>query len=85
MPAAEPHERAGLLSLVYVISYLGLGLPAVLAGVLVVYGGGLHATAQEYGAGVLVLATAALLGFRPRHTWPEPGSVSIEDADPPYA
>jgi MFS family permease len=68
MPAAEPHERAGLLSLVYVVSYLGLGLPAVLAGVFVVYGGGLHATAQQYGVAVILLAATALLTFRPRRS-----------------
>jgi MFS family permease len=66
MPAAQPHERAGLLSLVYIVSYFGLGLPAVLAGMLVVYGGGLHATAQQYGVAVIVLAATALLGFRKR-------------------
>lgn len=66
MPAAQPHERSGLLSLVYVVSYVGLGLPAVLAGVLVVYGGGLHATAQQYGLAVIVLAGTALLGLLPR-------------------
>jgi MFS family permease len=68
MPAAEPHERAGLLSLVYVVSYLGLGLPAVLAGAFVVYGGGLHATAQQYGVAVILLAATALLSFRPRRS-----------------
>jgi hypothetical protein len=34
------HERAGLVSLLYVVSYLGLGGPAVLAGFGVVHGGG---------------------------------------------
>ena len=63
VPVAEPHERAGLLSLVYSISYLGLGVPAVIAGFLVVYGGGLLATAEQYGLAVIVLAATALLGF----------------------
>ena len=33
------------------ISYLAMGLPAVIAGVLVVHGGGVVTTAREYGAG----------------------------------
>ena len=41
MPLVAAHERAGVLSLLYVVSYLGLGVPAVLAGFLVVHAGGL--------------------------------------------
>jgi MFS family permease len=63
MPQAEPHERAGLLSLLYVVSYLGFGIPAVIGGVLVVHGGGLLQTAQEYGIAVIVLSIAALTGL----------------------
>ena len=32
VPEAAPHERAGVLSLLFVISYLGMGVPAVAAG-----------------------------------------------------
>ena len=39
LPLAGPQERAGVLSLLYVVSYLALGLPAVIAGFLVVHGG----------------------------------------------
>jgi hypothetical protein len=60
LPAASEHDRAGLLSLVYVVSYLSLGVPAVIAGALVVYGGGLRATALEYGVAVIALAILAL-------------------------
>jgi MFS family permease len=63
MPVVEAHERAGVLSLLYVVSYLGMGVPAVVGGVLVVHGGGLLATAREYGAAVIVLAAAALAGL----------------------
>ncbi|MFC6083443.1 MFS transporter [Sphaerisporangium aureirubrum] len=63
MPLARPHERAGVLSLLYVVSYLGMGLPAVVAGVLVVHVGGLLGTAREYGLAVIVLAAAALAGL----------------------
>ncbi|MGK3939146.1 MFS transporter [Streptomyces caeruleatus] len=63
MPHTEPHERSGVLSLLYVVCYLGFGLPAVIAGVLVVHGGGLARTANEYGIAVIVLALAALAGL----------------------
>jgi MFS family permease len=63
MPQTQPHERAGVLSLLYVVSYLGLGVPAVIGGVLVVHGGGLLQTAREYGIAVIVLTAAALVGL----------------------
>ncbi|HXR70751.1 MFS transporter [Actinocrinis sp.] len=59
VPLAAPHERSGLLSAVYVVSYLALGLPAVGGGFLVVHGGLLPA-AREYGVAVMVLAAIAL-------------------------
>ena len=62
IPLAAPHERAGVLSLLYVVSYLAMGLPAVIAGFLVVHGGGVLDTAREYGIAVMVLAALALLG-----------------------
>jgi MFS family permease len=63
VPLAAAHERAGLVSLLYVVSYLGLGVPAVLAGFGVVHGGGLINTARYYGAGVIALAVLALVGL----------------------
>ena len=63
VPLVEPHERAGVLSLLYVVSYLGMGVPSVIGGVLVVHGGGLLDTVREYGAAVIVLAAAALAGL----------------------
>ncbi|HVV29399.1 MAG TPA: MFS transporter [Mycobacteriales bacterium] len=62
VPLAEPHERAGVLSVVYVVSYLALGLPAVIGGFLAVYAGGVRTTAQEYGGAIMALAVAALVG-----------------------
>ena len=47
----------------YVVSYLALGLPAVLAGLLVMHGAGLIPTARDYSAGVMALAALALLGL----------------------
>ena len=63
VPLAAPHERAGLVSLLYVVSYLGLGVPAVIAGYGVVHGGGLIDTARYYGAAVIALAALALFGL----------------------
>jgi MFS family permease len=63
VPLAAPHERAGLVSLLYVVSYLGLGVPAVLAGFGVVHGGGLIDTTRYYGAAVIALAVLALFGL----------------------
>ena len=63
VPLARPHERAGVLSLVYVVSYLAMGLPAVVAGFLVVDGGGIQSTAREYGIAVMALAVLALGGL----------------------
>ncbi|MGY4929360.1 MFS transporter [Streptomyces sp. 900105755] len=63
MPLTEAHERSGVLSLLYVVSYLGMGVPSVIAGYLVVHAGGLLTTAREYGAAVIVLALLALAGL----------------------
>ena len=63
VPLAETHERAGLLSTMYVVSYLGLGLPAVIAGYLVVHDGGVVQTAREYALAVVALAALALVGL----------------------
>jgi MFS family permease len=60
VPAAAPHERAGLLSLLFTVSYLGMGVPAVAAGFLAVHGAGLTGAATDYGAALIVLAALAL-------------------------
>jgi MFS family permease len=66
IPLAAPHERTGVLSILYVVSYLAMGVPAVVGGLLVVYGGGVLEAGREYGAAVMVLAALALLGL----LWP---------------
>jgi len=75
VPLAAPHERSGLLSTVYIVCYLGMGLPAVAGGALVVHGGLLPA-AREYGVAVIVLAATALIAVaRPvRAVRPAPGA-----------
>ncbi|HYS36688.1 MAG TPA: MFS transporter [Pseudonocardiaceae bacterium] len=63
VPLAAAHERSGVLSLLYVVSYLGLGVPAVAAGFLIVHGAGLVDAARAYGVALIVLAALALIGL----------------------
>jgi MFS family permease len=56
---AEIHERAGLISAVYVVSYLAFSIPALVAGVLATHIG-LRATSFAYGGFVAIVAVAAL-------------------------
>jgi predicted MFS family arabinose efflux permease len=63
LPLAAAHERAGVLSTMWVVSYLALGLPAVIAGYLVVDGGGLLATTREFGAAVMALAIVTIVAL----------------------
>jgi MFS family permease len=65
LPLAAPHERAGVLSTIYIVSYLAMGLPAVVAGVIVEHVGVLT-TAREYVVVVMVLAALALLALAAR-------------------
>jgi hypothetical protein len=61
VPFAAPHERAGVLSIVFIVSYLSMGLPAVVAGVLVARHGDIIATGKEFGVVIMALALAAVL------------------------
>ncbi|WP_079179015.1 MFS transporter [Streptomyces humi] len=83
MPLTRPHESSGVLSLLFVVSYLGMGAPSVLAGVLVVHGGGLVPTSEEYGAVVIALALLALAALplrgRPQGT---PGVLVASGGSP---
>ena len=60
-PAAA-HERAGVLSVALVVSYLAMGLPAMVAGYFVTRQGNILATAQEFGVAIMMLAALALYG-----------------------
>lgn len=62
MPHAAPHERAGVLSVAFAVSYLAMGVPAVIAGFAVAHGFGLLATAHVFTVVVMALATFALVG-----------------------
>jgi MFS family permease len=62
VPLAGPAERAGVIAVIYVISYLALGLPAIGAGVLVVHTTVTH-TALLFGLGVIALAASTAAGI----------------------
>jgi MFS family permease len=62
VPLALPHERAGLMSAFYVLSYLAFCLPSLLAGNLT-RSFGLVATTDGYGAVLIILSLAALIGL----------------------
>ncbi len=94
LPFAAPHERAGVLSTIYLVCYLAMGVPAVVAGFLVVHGG-LLSTVREYGVVLMVLAALALLGLAARSRQLAavsqsasgapvdlPGSADVEGAGP---
>jgi hypothetical protein len=82
IPLAAPHQRAGVLSVVYVVSYLAMGLPAVIAGFVLVHERDLLATAAQYGAAVMVLAALALLGAARPVRRPAPAPVPVPVSGP---
>lgn len=75
VPLALPHERAGLMSAFYVLSYLAFCLPALLAGNLT-RRFGLIATTDGYGALLILLSLGALLVLvrRPLQSCTAPGA-----------
>jgi MFS family permease len=56
-PLAEPHERAGLMSTFFVLSYLAFSLPAIAAGLLA---GHIGLQAASVGYGLLLVALGCL-------------------------
>ena len=65
---AAPHERAGTLSILFIVSYIALGAPAIIAGSMVRHAG-LPATAQIFGLVVMALAAVALVASVLRAVW----------------
>ena len=61
------HQRAGVLSVLFIVSYLAMGVPAIVAGWRLAQGGEILAIAQTFDGVVLVLAMLALLGTFVRH------------------
>jgi Major Facilitator Superfamily len=56
------HERAGVLSVAFVVSYLSMGLPVVAAGFALANGVTFLETARVFGGLVMALSVAALAG-----------------------
>jgi MFS family permease len=67
VPLALPHERAGLMSAYYVLSYLAFCLPSLLAGNLT-QTFGLVATTDGYGAVLIILSVSALFALMRQQT-----------------
>ena len=57
---AAPHERAGVLAVIFIVSYLAMGVPAVVAGAWVARHGDILGTSLVFGAVVIGLAGVAL-------------------------
>ena len=69
LPCAEARDRAGLLSAIYIVSYLGLSVPAVIAAVIINGGATVVHTSEGF-AGIVIavsaLPLAALVARRPK-------------------
>ena len=61
IPLAAPGQRAGLVAAIFIVNYLGLGLPVVIAGVATAHFG-LHRTALAYCVATAALVAAAAGG-----------------------
>jgi predicted MFS family arabinose efflux permease len=61
VPFAAPHQRAGVLSIVFIVSYLSMGAPAIAAGVLVARHGDILGVGKEFGLVIMTLALGAVL------------------------
>ncbi|MFE9764507.1 MFS transporter [Streptomyces sp. NPDC005808] len=64
LPAVDESERADTLSLLYIASYLGFGVPAIVAGIVLQGTGNLTATTLGYAAVLAVLAATAACVLR---------------------
>jgi predicted MFS family arabinose efflux permease len=62
IPLAPPGQRAGLIAAIFIISFLGLSIPALIAGVATAHFG-LHRTALAYCVAIAVLVAAAAGGL----------------------
>jgi MFS family permease len=92
--AATSDDRAGLITSIYIISYLATGIPAVLAGIATSHYG-LHKTALVYSLAVAALAAIAVASLlirqipqgrgQPgaRHAEPPPGPGTVPPCPPP--
>jgi MFS family permease len=59
IPSAYPHERAGLFAALYIVAYLALGIPAIVAG-LFISTAGITGTVSVFGIAVAIVATVGI-------------------------
>jgi MFS family permease len=81
---APPADRAGVISAIFTVSYLAMGVPALIAGVVATRSG-LHDTALVYSLAVAGLAAAAAASFLSRagsHTDAQQPPVALPDPPP---
>lgn len=70
LASATPVQRAAVLSVLFVVAYVAMGVPAVIAGWTVARTGNLPAVAYGFGAVVLALALFAWrVASRPAASW----------------
>src|SRR5215217_2476349 len=80
--AATSHDRTGLITAIYIVSYLATGIPAVLAGIATSHYG-LRKTALVYSVAVAVLAAVAVSRLLARQTAPGRAEHGTRHADAP--
>jgi MFS family permease len=80
--AAASDDRTGLITAVYIVSYLATGIPAVLAGLATSHYG-LRTTALVYSLAVAVLAAVAVSRLLARRTAPGRAEQGTRHADAP--
>jgi len=61
LASAPVHARAGVLSVIFVVSYIAMGLPAIIAGLFIGSHGDARFTTEEFAGAVILLAGLALL------------------------
>jgi predicted MFS family arabinose efflux permease len=80
--AATVDARAGLITAIYIVSYLATGIPAMLAGIAASHYG-LRKTALVYAVAVAILAAVAVSRLLARQTAPGPAEYGTRHADAP--
>jgi MFS family permease len=80
--AATSDDRTGLITAIYIVSYLATGIPAVLAGIATSHYG-LRKTALVYSVAVAVLAAVAVSRLLARQTGPGRAEHATRRADDP--
>lgn len=84
VPSVTSDQRAGLITAIYIVSYVATAVPAVIGGITTTLYG-LHDTALVYSAAVGVLTATAALILLARRTPAAPGHAAPCPEPPPAA